>query len=163
MSFPSIMNAARARARSLPAALSAANNAPRCSRPRLDTLHRGSCLHYPLELRHLRARTESSDVRAGERGGNTELQHAWTMLGQPDKYDAAKGHELKDLADHLRHRKRGELAQNRRLKANWQLYERMYIILHMCRTSLPTTALCGQPGNKHIIIVPAIFSPPAAP
>ena len=61
-------------------------------------------------------------------------------------HDAAKGQELKDLTD-LRHRKRGELAQIQRLKANWQLYEREAL-----------AAEAGEPGMlvaREIARVPA--------
>ena len=101
----------------------------------LDTLHRGSCVIFALE---------ASEVRCWRaRWRYTKLQHVWTMLGQPDKYDAAKGQELKDF----RHRKRGELAQIQRLKANWQLYEREAL-----------AAEAGEPGMlvaREIARVPA--------
>ena len=59
----------------------------------------------------------------GHRGDDAALQHAWTVLGLPERYDPPDEQEIKDLADR-RHQKRGERKRKRRLEANWKLYER---------------------------------------
>ena len=59
----------------------------------------------------------------GHRGDDAALQHAWTVLGLPERYVAPDEQEIKDLADR-RHQKRGKRKRKRRLEANWKLYER---------------------------------------
>merc|ERR550514_673725 len=59
----------------------------------------------------------------GHRGDDAALQHAWTVLGLPERYDPPDEQEIKDLADR-RDQKRGERKRKRRLEANWKLYER---------------------------------------
>lgn len=45
------------------------------------------------------SRSKQDKDYADARGGDAELQHAWTMVGQPERYPAPGTQELKDLAD----------------------------------------------------------------
>ena len=105
-------NTACASGCSPPPAVSAATDAPEQSGSTSSTC--GAALS---------SRSKRPRSAAGDRGDDAALQHAWTILGLPDWYDAPGEQEINDLAD-PRSRKRGEREQKRRLKANWQLYER---------------------------------------
>jgi hypothetical protein len=87
------------------------------------THHSGPPWPRPREEYLRSSRSKRDKDAADARGGDAELQHAWTMEGLPERYEGPGTQELKDLAD-PRNRGRGEREQRKRLKRGWQQLER---------------------------------------
>ena len=66
---------------------------------------------------------QSTVAAARSQGGDEALRAAWEEFGRQDLYNAPVEQELRDLGD-LRHRRRGERSQRRRLKRGWLRLQR---------------------------------------